>query len=146
MNYEYSILVWHNNNRNQTKSFPLQLVCLIILIHLDPFIVTVLCTQSLYFDCSMLQNLCSLMTVFYLNRVDVALHQEERKDGGIKSHVIRIPIPELSHLQLVSTLLFLPLNPHTKRNVCLFAWVIVNRTFHYEFLKWPFPATTRAHV
>lgn len=46
------------------------------------------------------------MAVFYFNRVDVALHQEERKDGGIKSHVIRIPIPELSHLQLVSTVLY----------------------------------------
>lgn len=102
-----SILVWHNNNnRNQTRSFPLQLVCLIILINLDPFIVTV-DLEFVFRLYIVYYKICvSLMTVFYFNRVDVALHQEERKDGGIKSHVIRIPIPELSHIQLVSTVLF----------------------------------------
>lgn len=56
---------------------------------------------------NMIQNLClyNNISILLYNRVDVALHQEERKDGGIKSHVIRIPIPELSHLQLVSTVL-----------------------------------------
>ncbi|KAG8296209.1 Excitatory amino acid transporter 2 [Homalodisca vitripennis] len=33
---------------------------------------------------------------------DVAHHQEERKDGGLKSHVIRIPLPELTNFEVVT--------------------------------------------
>uniref|UniRef100_A0A1B6D3L4 Amino acid transporter n=1 Tax=Clastoptera arizonana TaxID=38151 RepID=A0A1B6D3L4_9HEMI len=35
------------------------------------------------------------------NLGDVAPSQEESKDGGLKSHVIRIPLPEMSHVELV---------------------------------------------
>uniref|UniRef100_A0A1B6LEI8 Amino acid transporter n=2 Tax=Graphocephala atropunctata TaxID=36148 RepID=A0A1B6LEI8_9HEMI len=36
------------------------------------------------------------------NLADVAHHQEERKDGGLKSHVIRIPLPELTNFEVVT--------------------------------------------
>ncbi|XP_054272055.1 excitatory amino acid transporter-like [Macrosteles quadrilineatus] len=36
------------------------------------------------------------------NLADVAVNQEERKDGGHKSHVIRIPLPELTNVEVVT--------------------------------------------